>query len=159
MSDDFQSVITELWRALRLPPSSVNPGQAMLTFDNIPIELSASSDGRHIQISGQAGTLSDNPALMAEQVSHILKANLRALPFSHACVCLVRESPTAAPKVVVRAYSPCQTAFMDRLAESIGDVLHSIEEHAQELTRYTSGAARQPSLGKEIFRDAIILRP
>jgi hypothetical protein len=159
MSDDFRSVAAGLWRSLDLPPPAFSPeGSAVLTFGNIPIELSASGDGRHIHISARAGTLSDNPALMDDQITHILKETLRALPFSRACASLVRQD-SKPPSIAVCAAAPCNTAFMDLLVESIGDVLHLAEKYARELARYSSAAPRWQRLEEETFPDAIILQP
>jgi hypothetical protein len=159
MSDDFQSVAAGLWKALGLRPPVFSPaGSAVLTFDNTPIELSQSSDGRRIHISARAGELSDNPALMDDQITHILKENLRALSFSRACASLVRQV-SKPPLVAVCATGPCNIAFMDLLAETIGDVLHLTEKYARELARHSSEPMRRPRPIEETYRDAIILRP
>jgi hypothetical protein len=159
MSDDFRSAIAGLWRSLDLPPPAFSPaGSAVLTFGNIPIELSGSGDGRHIHLSANAGPLSGNPALMDDQITHILKENLRALPFSRASASLIRQDPDP-PSIAVYALAPCNTAFMDLLVESVGDVLHMTEKYARELARYSPAAAHRPRAEEEDFRDAIILRP
>src|SRR5215813_7202503 len=115
MGGDFQTVVAKLWAALGLQrPQFAADGSCYLTVDGLKITLSSGIGGRSIIVSGQAGEVSGNPAVRADQISRVLKSSLRNLPVTPACVCLDRNS-SHEPAIVVRAISPCSAALMERL--------------------------------------------
>ena len=148
MEEEFRHVVANLWTSLGLSWPKFGPeGVTTLTVDGLDITLALSEDGRYIAISSRAGELSANPALMDEQVAHLLRSNLRILASNRAC-CHLDDKSSPTPVVMVQALAPCRSAFVDRLVEMIGDVADLAGECARELGGHAAPQAGRGALAR-----------
>ena len=160
MSNEFRTLVTALWASLGLrPPAFSERPHVVLSIDGFDLELSETPDGRHLLVTGRAGTLSAEPGRRIRQVQHLLEFNLAAVASHRACVSLAPPDHEA-PAVLVQGLCGYETAGAADAIRIIQDVVAVLETHAPELTSGRDAPARQPRPSDpQTAGEAVIFRP
>lgn len=158
MAQDFRSVMSELWRKLKLGAPEFGSSHSLpLAVDNLEIDLRESADGRHVIVSGVVGRLAPDAHRREQQVRRLLQANLGFLQSNRAGLALEGSEETAT--VQVEAAYPYAANRIELLVGLIEDVLYRLEFHAADLAiEPTQGAAVRPAVMSST-QETFIFRP